>query len=126
MHPVASIHLWAGQSVVDYFRLIKSADYAPRLELLHHFVPIVARPHQVPSAPEMIRHLPVRVQKTLRMLHRFEPPHSAFPIPGRLMRVLRAIVESSAAAVLDLGNQFTMRRRVARQFIGDQRSWTVL
>ena len=60
MHPVASIRLWAGQSVLDECGLIKSEDYAPRLELLHHFVPIVARPHQVPSAPEMIRHLPVR------------------------------------------------------------------
>ena len=36
LHPVASIRLLAGQSVIDECGLIKSADYAPRLELLHH------------------------------------------------------------------------------------------
>ena len=60
MHPVASIRLWAGQSVVDYGGLIKSAEYAPRLELLHHLVPLVAGPHQMLPTPEMIRHLPMR------------------------------------------------------------------
>ena len=126
MHPVASLRLWAGQSVVNFGGLIKSADYAPRLELLHHLVPIMARPHQVPPAAKMIRHLPMRGQKSLRMLHRLEPPHSAFPFPSRLMGVFGSIIESSAAAVVDLWNELTMCGGVARQFVGDQRSGTVL
>ena len=89
------------------------------LELLHHLVPIMACPHQVPPTPEMIRHLPMRGQKSLRMFHRLEPSHTTFPFPSWLMRVLRPIIESPATAVLDLWNQFTMCARVARQFIGD-------
>ena len=58
--PLRQFVSWASQSVVDYGRLIKSADYAPRLELLHHLVPIVAGPHQMLPTPEMIRHLPMR------------------------------------------------------------------
>ena len=59
------------------------------------------------------------------MLHRFELAHSTFSFPGRLMRVLRPIIESPATAVLDLWNQFTMCARVARKFIGDDLSRTV-
>ena len=100
--------------MLDECGLIKSADYAPRLELLHHFVPIMARPHQVPPTAKMIRHLPMRGQKSLCMLHRLEPPHSTFPLPGRLMGVFGAVIQSSASAVFDLGNELTMCGGVAR------------
>ena len=92
MHPVASIGLWAGQSVVDCGGLIESADYAPRGKLLHHLDPIMAGPHQMLPTPEMIRRLPMRGQKSLRMLHRLEPPHSTFPFPSRLMGIFRTII----------------------------------
>ena len=126
MLPVASIRLCANQSVVDYGGLIKSADFAPHLELLLHLVPIMACAHQVPLAAEMVRHLPIRGQKSLRMLHRLEPPHSAFPFPSRLMGVFRTIIQSSASSVVDLWNELTMCGGVAREFVGDQRAGTVL
>ena len=126
MHPVASIRLCADQSLIDYGGLMKSADFAPCLELLHHLDPTMAGPHQMPPEPEMIRHLPMRGQKSLRMLHRLEPPHSAFPFAGRLMGIFRTIIQSSASSVVDLWNELTMCGGVARQFVGDQRSRTVL
>ena len=116
---IASIHFSAAQSSITHCMGIDSADYPPRLELLHHLVPIMACPHQVPPTPNVIRHLPMRGQKSLRMFHRLEPSHTTFPFPSWLMRVLRPIIESPATAVLDLWNQFTMCARVARQFIGD-------
>ena len=126
MLPAASIRLWAGQSVVDYGGLIKSADVAPRLELLHHLVPILAGPHQMLPTLEMIRHMPMRGQKSLHMVHRLESPHSAFPFAGRLMGIFRTIIQSSASSVFDPWNELTMCGGVARQFVGDQRSRTVL
>ena len=110
---IASIHFSAAQSSITHCMGIDSADYPPRLELLHHLVPIMACPHQVPPTPEMIRHLPMRGQKSLRMFHRLEPSHLTFPFPSWLMRVLRPIIESSAAAVFDCREDVTMGGHVA-------------
>ena len=62
---IASIHFSAAQSSITRCMGIDSADYLPRLEVLHHLVPIMACPRQVPPTPEMIRHLPMRGQKSL-------------------------------------------------------------
>lgn len=60
-------------------------------------------------------------QKSLRMFHRLESPPSPLPFTGLLMGVF-GVIESSAAAVFDLWNEFTVGSSVARQFIGNQRS----
>ena len=125
MRELASFRLREGQSVIAYCGLIKSADRAPHLELFHHLVPVVAGPHRVPTTAEVVRLLSMPGEKALRILHRLESPHSAFPFAGRLMGVFCSVIESSTSAVFDLGNEVAMGPRVARQLIGDQCSRAV-
>jgi hypothetical protein len=40
----------------------------------------------------------MRREKSLRLPHRFEPPHSALPFSGRLMRILCPIIHAAPAA----------------------------
>src|SRR5215210_2249493 len=58
-------------------------------------------------------------KKALRMTSRFEATHRSFALPGRLMRIFRAIVEPFVLAVLDAGQHLLLGCAIAGQLIGD-------
>ncbi len=50
---------------------------------------------------------------------RFEAPHAPLALAGRLVRILRAVVEPFVLAMLDAGQDLALRRAVAGQLVGD-------
>src|SRR3954467_5790082 len=59
-------------------------------------------------------------EEPLRLTGGFEPLHLPFAPPGRLVGILGWVVEALVPAVLDPGHQLFLRRRIARQLVGDQ------
>ena len=72
----------------------------------------------------MIQHLTMHRKKALRVTHGFEPTHASLSFPGRLMRILRSIVQSSALSVFDHRYDLIACRRVARKLVRDYHPWT--
>jgi hypothetical protein len=61
-------------------------------------------------------------EKALRMLGRLEALHSALSLSGRLMRVLRAVVQVSALPMNNFGHDASLGSPIAAQFVGDDHS----
>jgi hypothetical protein len=59
----------------------------------------------------------VHFEKTLRMLRRLEALHSAFPLPGRPMRVLGSIVEVPALPMSHSRQNYSLRGAVAAELV---------
>ena len=57
-------------------------------------------------------------QELLGLPGRLEPLHAPFALAGRLMRILRTIVEVAALSVLDVRDDRPLGRGVAFQLIG--------
>ena len=64
----------------------------------------------------------MRRQKALGLAWRFESPHLAFPLPGRLVRDLGPVVESLVLPMLDIRHDLRLRGAVTLQFVRDQHS----
>ena len=59
-------------------------------------------------------------QKPFRLPRRLEPLHDPLSSPGRLVGILRPVVEASVLPVLDAGHDLTLGRSVAAELVGDQ------
>ena len=59
-------------------------------------------------------------QKPLRLPRRLEPLHDPLSSSGRLVGVLRPVVEAFVLPVLDAGHDLTLGRGVAAELVGDQ------
>ena len=59
-------------------------------------------------------------QKPLRLPRRLEPRHDPFPSSGRLVRILRPVVEAFVLPMLDAGHDLTLGRSVAAELVGNQ------
>ncbi len=60
------------------------------------------------------------------MPRRLKPAHYLLSQSGRLVRVLRPIVQSLVLAVLDTRHDLSLRRTVALQLVGDDHARDVL
>jgi hypothetical protein len=62
-------------------------------------------------------------KKALGVSWGFEPAHASFPLPGRLVGILGAIVEISVLPVLDSGQHFPFRCAIAPELIRNDHAW---
>ena len=59
-------------------------------------------------------------QKPLRLPRRLEPLHDPLSSSGRLVGILRPVVEAFVLPMLDAGHDLTLGRSVAAKLVGDQ------
>ncbi len=76
-------------------------------------------PYQMPTQIKQITDSGMCTYKALRLPHRFELTHPSLSHPGRLVRLLCAIILILFGAVDHIWHQLTMRHSIASQFIGD-------
>ena len=85
-----------------------------------------ARDPEVPGCGPVTPQMEVAIdesvgrQEALRLWCRFEPLHLPLSPAGWSMRILRAIVEVAALAMLDIRQQLSLCHAVASQLVGDQ------
>jgi hypothetical protein len=68
-------------------------NFGPDLKSLGHDVAVHGGRKPVASWAEMLGDQPIRGEEALRVTRRREPLHAPLPLAGRLMRMLRAIIE---------------------------------
>ena len=83
---------------------------------------MVSRPQEVAPDAEEILHDTVNRRKPLELSGRFETPHLALPLAGRLVGDLRAVVRVLIGAVKHRRHHRATGGRVAAQLVGDQAS----
>ena len=76
-------------------------------------------PQQMAAHPKDILHDAVDGRKALKLAGRLEAPHLAFPLPGRLMRDLGAVVRVPIRTVDD-GGHGGARQRIAAELVRDE------
>ena len=74
----------------------------------------------MPSRAEMFADRPTGGKEALGMPGRLEATHGAFTLTGRLMRVLRAIVEPPVATMFNARHDLLLRCVVTAEFVGDE------
>ena len=62
-------------------------------------------------------------EEPLRLTGRFELLHLPLSAAGRLVRILRAVVQSLVLAMLDAGHDLSFGRAVAGQLVSDHDAW---
>ena len=83
---------------------------------------MVSRPQEVSTDAEQILHDTVNRREPLELSGRLETPHLAFPLSGRLMGNLRAVVRVLIGAVKHRWHHRATGGRVTAQLIGNQGS----
>jgi hypothetical protein len=78
----------------------------PNLESLHHCLTILGSGEPVASWSEVWADGTMRGEKTLRVPWGFKPLHAPFPLAGRLVGVLRAIVGVTVLPMFHTGEHF--------------------
>jgi hypothetical protein len=99
------------------YRVSDCNDLLPCLEPTLPFGLVVRSRKQMSFRPEVSCHDAVHFEKTLRMLRRLEPLHPALPLPGRLMRVLRPIVQVPALPMSHSRQNYFLGGAVATELI---------
>lgn len=74
--------------------------------------------YQVPTKVEEILNSSMGSHEPLGLSHRFEPPHTSLPNPGRFMRLLGPIILILFGTMDHLRYQLSMCNTLATQFIG--------
>jgi hypothetical protein len=97
-------------------------DLVPGFESTLPFGLIVRSRKQMSFWSKVGCHDPVHLEKTLRMLGRLEALHPALPLPGRLMRVLRSVIEVPALPMSHSRQNHLLRGAVAAELIGNDRA----
>jgi hypothetical protein len=65
-------------------------------------------------------------EESLGVPGRLEATHPPFPFSGGLMGILRPIIQPALVLVLHRRHHFHLGRRIAAEFVGDDRTWGVL
>ena len=76
----------------------------------------------MPTQVEKIRYGSMNTQESLCLPDRLELPHPSLSHPGRLMRLLSAIILILPSAVDRLWDQFALSNAIAAQFVGNDLS----
>ena len=98
----------------------QSGDLVPDGESSGHFGAIVISGEPMAAGPEMRGDHAEHRQEPVGCAGGAEAFHGAFALPGRLVRVLRPVVQVPRLPVLDRRHHRPMRHRIASELVGDQ------
>jgi len=93
----------------------RPGDLVPDREAVGHHRSLVGRRQQVPTGPKVRPDAAQRGQQPLRVPDRREAFHRPLALPGRLVRVLGAVVQVRRPATGHRRHQLAVRHRVAGQ-----------
>ena len=97
----------------------RPGDLVPDREAVGHHLSLVGRRQQVPTGPKVRPDAAQRGQQPLRVPDRREAFHRPLALPGRLVRVLGAVVQVLRPAMGHRRHELAVRHRVAGQLVGD-------
>ena len=80
----------------------------------------------MPARAEVLGDGPIGGEEPLRVSWGLEALHAALPLLGRLVGVLRTVVQIAVLAVLDARQDLPLGSTVALQLIGDDDPWDVV
>src|SRR5215211_2232392 len=103
------------------FRYLRSSEpchFLPALEALDHLFSIGPGGEAVASRAEMLGNGTIRGEESLGVPRGFEGLHPPLPLPGGLVRILRAVIEVPVLAVLHPRQQLLLRGTIAFQLVG--------
>jgi hypothetical protein len=100
----------------------RAGDVLPSLESLGHFQAVCTNGEEVASGTEMRRNGTIRGEKTLGMPWRFEPLHAPLPLAGRLVRILRTVVQIPVLTMFHTRHHLLLGRAIAAELISDDDS----
>ena len=75
--------------------------------------------------PEVLDNRTIGGEKPLRVSWELEALHVPLPLAGRLVRVLRAVVEVAMLAMFHSGEHFSLRRAIAFELVRNDHPWDV-
>jgi hypothetical protein len=75
------------------------------------------------SWPEVLSHGAIRGEEVLRVPGGFKPLYPSLPVAGRLMRVLRAVIEVAVLAMFHARQNLPLGCTIAFEFIRDDHPW---
>ena len=78
----------------------------------------------MPARSKVLRNRTIRGEEALRVPGRLEPLHPSLPVAGRLMGVLRPVVQVAVLAMFHPREDLALRRAVALELIRDNHKWT--
>jgi len=84
-----------------------------------HHLSVVGGRQQVPTGPKVRRDAAERGQESLRVPDRREAFHRPLAVPGRLVRVLGAVVQVLRPAMRHRRHELAVRHLVAGELVGD-------
>lgn len=91
----------------------------PDLESFPHLSMIGGRGKPMPMGTKVLRNGTISREKTLSVAGGLEPLHAPLPLAGRLVRVLRAIIEIPMLPMFHPREEFSLGGTIALEFIGD-------
>src|SRR6516225_240083 len=97
----------------------RPGDLVPDREAVGHHLSVVGRRQQVPTGPKVRRDAAERGQESLRVPDRLEAFHRPLALPGRLVRVLGAVVQVLRPAMLHRWHELAVGDLVAGELVGD-------
>jgi hypothetical protein len=98
----------------------RACDLLPALESVSHLLAILGGGEPVASRSEVLSDGTIRGQETLHVTKRFQPVHAPFPRAGRLVGVLRTIVERAVLLMFHTGGQLALGGAITLQPIRDE------
>jgi hypothetical protein len=81
---------------------------------------VYRRGKQMLSRAKVLGHGVIRREESLRMTRRFESLHAPLALAGRLMRVLRTVIEVAVLAMFHTREDVLLGRAVTFQLIRDE------
>ena len=100
----------------------RSGDLVTDGESSRHFCAIVVSGEAMAAGPEVRRDHAEHRQEPLGCAGGAEAFHGAFAVPGRLVGVLRPVVQVLRLPVLDRRHHLPMRHCITAELVGDQHS----
>src|SRR6516162_8394394 len=97
----------------------RPGDLVSDREAVGHHLSVVGRRQQVPTGPKVRRDAAERGQESLRVPDRLEAFHRPLALPGRLVRVLGAVVQVLRPAMLHRWHELAVGDLVAGELVGD-------
>jgi len=95
----------------------------PHLESFAYLLTVLGRRKPMPAWSKVLGNGTIRGEKALRMPSGLEPLHAPLALAGRLVRILRAVVEIAVLAVLYTWQDLPLRCAITFQLVRNDHPW---
>jgi hypothetical protein len=97
----------------------------PSPELVRHLLTVFGGREEVTPRPEVRGNGAIRGENALGAPWEFKSLHPSFPLPGRLVRIFRPVIEVAVLPMFYTGQDLALGSTVAPQLICDDDPWDI-